>query len=76
MNTTLQLSICPSCGSDKIQQVVKDITRSYKGQAYIVPAVTFYACPNCGENVYDATAMQKIQAYSPAYHHAGVLAEH
>lgn len=69
MNQSLiTLTTCPTCGSEKIQCVVKDITRQYKGQTYLVPDVTFYECPDCGEKVYDHTAMQKIEAHSPAYH--------
>ena len=75
MNNKLLLKTCPTCGSDKIQQVVKDVTRKYKGQTYIVPAVEFYECSNCGEKVYDRAAMQKIEAYSPAYHYRHALIE-
>jgi YgiT-type zinc finger domain-containing protein len=68
MSDKLQISRCPTCGSDKIKRVVRDIDRIYKGQTYTVPAVEFYHCPNCGENVYDREAMLKIEACSPAYH--------
>jgi len=33
----------------------------------MVPDVTFYECPVCGEKVFDREAMLKIEAYSPAY---------
>ena len=69
MNGKLLIKTCPTCGSDKIELVVRDITRKYKGQTYTVPAVEFYVCSNCGEKVYDKVAIQKIEAYSPAYHH-------
>lgn len=69
MNRKLQIKHCPNCGSELIQLVTRDLTRQYKGQTYTVPAVMFYDCPNCGEKVYDRVAMQKIQQYSPAYHH-------
>jgi YgiT-type zinc finger domain-containing protein len=75
MNEKLSIKTCPTCGSDKIQLVVKDVTRQYKGQTYTVPAVEFYECPNCGEKVYDRVAIQKIEAYSPAYRHEHALAE-
>ncbi len=75
MNNKLQITICPTCGSDKIRRVVRDITRSYKGQTYIVPKVEFYDCPNCGEKVYDREAMLKIEANSPAYHKADALVD-
>ena len=68
MNDKFQIKTCPTCGSKKIQRVVKDITRKYQGQTYTVPAVEFYECSNCGEKVYDKVAIQKIEEHSPAYH--------
>ena len=75
MNNKFLIKTCPTCGSDKIELVVKDVIRKYKGQSYTVPAVGFYECSNCGEKVYDKAAIQKIEAYSPAYHHKQALAE-
>ena len=73
MNNKLQIKTCPTCGSNEIRRVVRDITRNYKGQTYIVPKVEFYDCPNCGEKVYDREAMLKIEAHSPAYHKTDAL---
>jgi YgiT-type zinc finger domain-containing protein len=75
MNSRHFIKICPTCGSDKIQLVVKDVIRKYKGQTYTVPMVEFYTCSNCDEKIYDRAAIQKIEAYSPAYHHKLALAE-
>lgn len=75
MNDTLHIKTCLTCGSDKIRRVVRDITRSYQGQTYTVPKVGLYACPNCGEKVYDHAAMLKIKAHSPAYPKAEALVE-
>jgi YgiT-type zinc finger domain-containing protein len=75
MNGKLFIKTCPTCGSDKIQLLVKDVIRKYKDQTYTVPAVEFYECANCGERVYDRTAIQKIEAYSPAYRHNHALVE-
>lgn len=75
MNGTFQITICPTCGNNQIQHVVRDVTRRHKGQVYIVPAVAFYECPNCGEKVYDRAAIQKIEAYSPAYRKIEALVE-
>ena len=75
MNDKLQIKTCPTCGSEKIRRVVRDITRKYKGHSYIVPKVGFYDCPNCGEKVYDHEAMLKIKDHSPAYHKVGALVE-
>ena len=75
MNDTLHIKTCPTCGSDKVERVVRDITRTYQGQIYTVPMVEFYDCPNCGEKVYDRKAMLKIQSYSPAYRKVEALVE-
>ena len=75
MNNKLQIKRCPTCGSEKIKRVVRDVTRKYKKQTYTVPAVGVYECPNCGEKVYDHDAMLKIQTYSPAYRKAEMLVE-
>ena len=73
MNNKLQIKTCPTCGSETIKRVVRDVIRKYKGQTYTVPAVTFYDCPNCGEKVFDREAMLKIEAHSPAYHKVETL---
>ena len=64
---TLKIKTCPTCGSDKIKRVTRDLPRQFKGQSYIVPMVEFYECLNCGEKVYDHEAMLKIESHSPAY---------
>jgi YgiT-type zinc finger domain-containing protein len=63
------ITLCPSCGSDRIEQVCQDWIRQYQGKNYIVPELEFYDCPDCGEKVYDRQAMRKIEAYSPAFAH-------
>lgn len=63
----LNITICPTCGSDKITEVCRDVTKTVKDQTYTVPALEFYECPNCGEKIYDREAMRKIEAYSPSY---------
>ncbi len=70
MNDKLQIKTCPTCGSDKIKRVTRDLTHTHKGQSYAVPMVEFYECPNCGEKVYDHEAMLKIESHSPAYRKA------
>lgn len=67
MNDKLQIKTCPTCGSDKIKRVTRDLTRIYEGWKYVVPMVGFYECSNCGEKVFDHEAMRKIESYSPAY---------
>ena len=34
---------------------------------YVVPELTFYECPVCGERVFPPEAMMKIEVHSPAY---------
>jgi YgiT-type zinc finger domain-containing protein len=75
MNDKLQIKTCPTCGSDKIRRVVRNLIRIYKGQTYTVPRVEFYECPNCGEKAYDREAILKIEAHSPAYHKAEALVD-
>ena len=75
MSATFIIKTCPTCASNKIQLVIRDVIRKYKGQTYTVPAVEFYECPNCSEKVYDKAAIQKIENYSPAYRHEHALAE-
>ncbi len=67
MKKKLQINNCPTCGSDKIQRVIRDLTRNYKGQNYTAPSVELYECSICGEKVYDRDAMLKIEDHSPAY---------
>ena len=67
MNDKLQITTCPTCASDQIRRGERNVTRKYKGQTYLVPALEFYECPNCGEKIYDSTAMRKIEAHSPVY---------
>lgn len=58
---------CPTCGSDQITQVCRDWTSIYQDQSYVVPALTFYECPVCGERVFERDAVAKIRVYSPGY---------
>jgi len=63
----IKITVCPTCGSNKIKQVKRNWTGNYKGQIYLVPDLEFHECPACGEEMYDAQAMRKIEAHSPAY---------
>jgi YgiT-type zinc finger domain-containing protein len=63
----IEITICPTCGSNKIKKVKRDWTDDFKGEVYTVPDLEFHECPACGEKLYDAQAMRKIEAYSPAY---------
>ena len=65
--STLHITVCPTCGSTKIEKVCRDWSGRFKGRPYTVPSLEFYACPACGEKVYDREAMRKIQEHSPAF---------
>lgn len=61
------LTTCPSCDSHAIQKVRRNWIGHVKKQQYVVPHLEYYACPQCGEHVYDREAMRKIESYSPAF---------
>lgn len=65
--STLEITVCPSCGSEEIKKVCRDWSGSFEGRSYTVPALDFYECPACGEKVYDRDAMRRIQERSPAF---------
>ena len=66
----VEITNCPSCGSDQIRKVCRTWRGTFEGQRYSVPRLTFHECPDCGENVYGREAMRKIEARSPAYRKA------
>jgi len=63
----IKITFCPTCGSKKIKKVRRNLTRNFLGQTYVVPDLEFHECPDCGERLYDAQAMRKIEAHSPAF---------
>jgi len=63
----VQIKHCPTCGSDKIRKVRRDLTEEYQGKSYTAPNVEFHDCPVCGEKVFDPEAVRLIQSYSPAF---------
>jgi YgiT-type zinc finger domain-containing protein len=63
----LILKTCPTCGSRKIKRVRRTLRRVFQGRAYVVPNVEFHVYPDCGENLFDSAATDKIQAHSPAF---------
>jgi YgiT-type zinc finger domain-containing protein len=69
----LNITTCPSCGSESIRRVRRTWRGEVQGQRYSVPGLEFYECPDCGEKVYDREAMRRIEAHSPAFQkaHAG-----
>ena len=67
MNTLMNITICPSCGSPNIHRQEGEVTGTYHGQSYVIPSVSFYACADCGEKVYDREAMRTIERSSPVF---------
>lgn len=63
----IQITICPSCASNRIKTVRQDWTGKFQGQSYIVPSLEFYECPDCGERIYDREVMRRIEAHSSAF---------
>ena len=63
----LKISECPTCGSARITKIKRNCRREVRGQSYVVPALEYWECPDCGEGVYEASAMRKIEEYSPSY---------
>lgn len=63
---TVPITRCPNCGSGNIKQVRRRVKGEYLGEPYAAPGITFYACPACGEHVYDPEAIRKIQSYRPS----------
>lgn len=63
----IKITICPTCGSDKIKKARRNWTNKAQSKTYTVPNLEYYECPDCGEKVYDRKAMQKIEAHSPVF---------
>ncbi len=63
----IKITICPTCGSDKIKKVRRNWRGKARNKTYIVPNLEYYECPVCDEKVYDREVMQKIESYSPVF---------
>jgi len=63
----IKITTCPTCGSKRIKKVKRDLACDFNTHTYVVPALEFYECPDCGERVYDREAMRKIESCSPAF---------
>jgi len=61
---TLKLTDCPNCGNKNLKKVRKAVTGTRQGKRYSAPAVEFYECPDCGERIYDPTAIRQIEQHS------------
>ena len=63
----MKIASCPNCGSREIKKVRRNLSGKFHGETYLVPALDYYECPDCGEKVYDRQSMKKIESYSPAF---------
>ena len=61
------ISACPACGSTGILALHEDWSNSYAGRRYVVRNLRYFHCTECGEKIYDPSAMRRIQAASPAF---------
>ncbi len=59
------IKTCPTCGSNAIKRVTRDLVRDAVGAPYTVPAVTFHECPDCGEKLFDPDAMRTLERHRP-----------
>jgi YgiT-type zinc finger domain-containing protein len=57
----ISITKCPTCGSENITGVKRDVCGQIRGRAYRAVEVEFYECPDCGEKVYDRQAMACIE---------------
>jgi YgiT-type zinc finger domain-containing protein len=63
----LTITNCPTCGGKNIKKVRRDLHGQHNQLNYVVPALDYYECPDCGERVYDREAMRKIESHSPVF---------
>ena len=62
----IKLTVCPNCYSKNLKKVRRTVTGTRQGKHYSAPGVEFYECPDCGEQIYDPTAMRQIEKHSRA----------
>ena len=58
-----KIKTCPSCEEKALKIVISDISRLYNGKTIIIPDVQYEKCSNCGEELYDGEAIDKIDSY-------------
>ena len=63
----IEITHCPTCGSDKIKKVRRDWKGEFQGKSYTVTGLEFQECPVCHEKVFAPEAMRRIEAVSPAF---------
>jgi YgiT-type zinc finger domain-containing protein len=63
----IEITHCPTCGSDKIKKIRRNWTGEFQAKSYTVGDLEFHECPVCAEKVFDRDAMRRIEAHSPAF---------
>lgn len=56
---------CLTCGSRKIRVVHSDYPTTVRGRRVVIPELERQECPNCGEILFDRSAMKRIQSFWP-----------
>jgi YgiT-type zinc finger domain-containing protein len=65
--SAVKIKCCPTCGSARIKRVCRDVTIQVGSSHFVTPQVKFDDCPNCGEQIFDLTAMEKISSHRPSF---------
>jgi YgiT-type zinc finger domain-containing protein len=59
----MQLKKCPLCGSPKIQRINEDFKAVIHGKKRAIPDVERQKCFSCGEEFFDHTSNEKLDAF-------------
>lgn len=65
-SSMLEITYCPTCGSDEIKKVRRNWTGEFQGKTYTIPDLEFHQCPACWERVLGREALRRIKASVPA----------
>ena len=49
-----------------MRRIQEDLAIQVGGFHFVVPELEFEQCPDCGEQIFDLAAMEKINAHRPA----------
>jgi YgiT-type zinc finger domain-containing protein len=71
---TLEITFCPTCGSDQIKKVRRNWTGEFQGKTYTIPDLEFHQCPACWERILDREALRRIKASVPAFVQSQLMA--
>jgi YgiT-type zinc finger domain-containing protein len=60
--TNLVIKTCPTCGSNRIRRVKRDIESKRAGQNFIAQDIEIEECANCGERLFSPESLEQIAA--------------